>query len=71
YMTTAGVLALVYGFVLVVLQLQDYALLVGSLGLVLVLAVVMYLSRNINWYSPAEEPAGSLAAGEASGAAAS
>jgi inner membrane protein len=54
-LATAGVLAVVYGFVFVVLQLQDYALLVGSLGLVVVLAVVMFLSRNINWYSPAEE----------------
>ncbi|WP_223650305.1 cell envelope integrity protein CreD [Hymenobacter psoromatis] len=50
-LATAGVLALVYGFVFVVLQLQDYALLVGSIGLVVVLAVVMYLSRNINWYA--------------------
>jgi inner membrane protein len=54
-LATAGVLAVVYGFVFVVLQLQDYALLVGSLGLVIVLAVVMFLSRNINWYSVAEE----------------
>jgi inner membrane protein len=54
-LATAGVLAVVYGFVFVVLQLQDYALLVGSLGLVVVLAVVMFLSRNINWYSVAEE----------------
>ena len=54
-LVTAGVLALVYGFVFVVLQLQDYALLVGSLGLVTVLAAVMFLSRNINWYSPEEE----------------
>ncbi len=56
-MATAGVLALVYGFVFVVLQLQDYALLVGSIGLVVVLAVVMFLSRNINWYSPADDSA--------------
>jgi len=54
-LATAGVLAVVYGFVFVVLQLQDYALLVGSLGLVVVLAVVMFLSRNINWYNVAEE----------------
>ncbi len=54
-LATAGVLAVVYGFVFVVLQLQDYALLVGSLGLVVVLAVVMFLSRNINWYSVAED----------------
>ncbi len=43
---------LVYGFVFVVLQLQDYALLIGSLGLLVVLATVMYLSRRINWYAP-------------------
>ncbi len=54
-LATAGVLAVVYGFIFVVLQLQDYALLVGSLGLVVVLAVVMFLSRNINWYHAAEE----------------
>ena len=53
---TAGVLTLVYSFLFVVLQLQDYALLVGSLGLVMVLAVVMFLSRNVNWYNPAPEP---------------
>ena len=50
---TAGVLALVYGFLFVVLQLQDYALLVGSLGMVVVLAAVMFLSRNVDWYNPA------------------
>jgi len=55
-LATAGVLGLVYGFVFVVLQLQDYALLVGSLGLVVVLAAVMFLSRNIDWYH-ATEPA--------------
>ncbi|GAC1370016.1 MAG: cell envelope integrity protein CreD [Hymenobacter sp.] len=54
---TAGVLALVYSFLFVVLQVQDYALLVGSLGLVVVLAAVMFLSRNVDWYQPAGEPA--------------
>ncbi len=42
-------LVLVYGFVFVIIQLEDYALLVGSLGLLLVLALAMYLSRNITW----------------------
>ena len=50
-LATASVLVLVYSFVFVVLQLQDYALLVGSLGLVAVMATVMYLSRNIDWYA--------------------
>jgi len=48
---TGLILLILYGFVFVLLQLQDYALLMGSIGLFVVLAVVMYLSRNIDWYS--------------------
>jgi inner membrane protein len=40
---------LVYGFVFVIIQMQEYALLVGSIGLFLVLASAMYLSKNITW----------------------
>ena len=47
----AGILALLYAFFFSLLQLQDYALLLGSLGLLLILAVVMYLSRNLDWYA--------------------
>jgi len=45
----SGTLGLLYGFLFVVLQQQDYALLIGSLGLFAILAVVMYASRKINW----------------------
>lgn len=38
-----------YGFVFTLIQLQDYALLLGSVGLFLTLAVVMYFSRKIKW----------------------
>ncbi|WP_035565474.1 cell envelope integrity protein CreD [Hymenobacter sp. IS2118] len=55
-LVTAGVLTLVYSFLFVVLQLQDYALLVGSLGLVVVLGAVMFLSRNVDWYNPVASP---------------
>ena len=44
-------LSLVYGFLFVLLALQDYSLLMGSLGLFLVLASVMFLTRNIDWYA--------------------
>ncbi|OGF28190.1 hypothetical protein A2242_01125 [Candidatus Falkowbacteria bacterium RIFOXYA2_FULL_47_9] len=44
------ILAIIYGFVYILLQVEDYALLMGSIGLFVVLAVVMYVSRNINWY---------------------
>ncbi len=47
----AAILVILYGFVYVILQLQDYTLLVGSLGLFVVLATVMYLSRKIDWYA--------------------
>jgi len=43
------VLLLLYGYVFTILQLQDYALLLGSIGLFLTLAVVMYFSRKIQW----------------------
>jgi inner membrane protein len=42
-----GTMTLLYGFLFVVLQLQDYALLIGSLGLFAILAVVMYVSRRV------------------------
>lgn len=45
-----SVLAILYGFFYSLLQLQDYALLLGSFGLLLILGTVMYLTRNIDWY---------------------
>ena len=38
-----------YGFIFVIIQLENYALLVGSIGLFLILASVMYVSRKIEW----------------------
>lgn len=49
-----SLLVLLYGFVFTLLQLQDYALLIGSIGLFAVLAIVMYFSRKIDWYALAE-----------------
>ena len=45
-----GVLSLLYGYLYILMQLQDYALLMGSIGLFVVLALVMYLTRNIDWF---------------------
>ena len=49
--TIAGVLVLLYGYLYVILQLQDFALLMGSIGLFIVLAVVMYLTRKVDWFT--------------------
>ena len=51
-----ALLALLYGFMYVILQMQDYALLVGSVGLFVILAVVMYLTRRIDWFSVGKTP---------------
>lgn len=45
-----GILGILYGFIFTIIQLQDYALLIGSIGVFIILALVMYYSRKINWY---------------------
>jgi inner membrane protein len=40
-------LAAMYGFIYILIQSQDYALLMGSIGLFAVLGIVMYFSRKI------------------------
>ncbi|PKQ43563.1 cell envelope integrity protein CreD [Confluentibacter flavum] len=42
-------LTALYIFIYVIIQLENYALLVGSIGLFLILAIVMYVSRKIDW----------------------
>jgi inner membrane protein len=43
-------IAAVYGFLYLLLRLEDYALLAGSVGLFIMLALVMLLTRRVNWY---------------------
>lgn len=43
------VLVLIYSYVFSLLQLQDYSLLLGSIGLFFTLAVVMYFSKKLQW----------------------
>lgn len=47
----ALVLLFVYGFMFTIIHQEDYALLIGSFGLFVVLAIVMTLSRKIDWYN--------------------
>lgn len=41
----------IYGFLFVTLQMADFALLMGSIGLFIILGFTMYFTRNIDWYS--------------------
>lgn len=42
-------LTILYSFIYVIIQLENYALLVGSIGLFVILTGVMYVSRKIDW----------------------
>jgi len=46
-----GVLTGVYTFLYITLRQQDYALLMGAIALFIVLAIVMYVTRKVDWYA--------------------
>ena len=46
-----ALMVIIYGFIYVILQMESYALLTGSLGLFIALTLVMVLSRKIDWYA--------------------
>ena len=46
----AFIMAILYGCLYILLRSQDYALLIGSIGLFAAIATIMYLTRKINWY---------------------
>jgi inner membrane protein len=52
----AGGLAATYGYLYFVLKSQDYALLAGTAALFAALAIVMFFTRRIDWYSLEMKP---------------
>lgn len=53
----SGILSIFYSFIFVIIQLQDLALLVGSVGLFITVAAMMYLSAKIDWNKKGDETA--------------
>ncbi len=47
----AAVTGALYGYMFIVLQLEDYALLAGSVGVFVVVALTMYMTRKVDWYA--------------------
>jgi inner membrane protein len=47
----AGSVTVLYGYLFVVLTNEDDALLIGSIGLFVILAGIMYLTRRVDWYA--------------------
>lgn len=46
-----GLLVVNFAFVYIILQMTDYALLLGAVTMTSILAIVMYGTRNIDWYN--------------------
>jgi inner membrane protein len=59
--TIASILIVLYAFLFVLLQLEYYALLLGSIGLLISLALAMYLTRGIDWFGMGKPKTGELA----------
>jgi inner membrane protein len=53
-LAVGGILTGLYGYLYILLNNEDYALLIGSVGLFLILAAVMYLTRRTDWHSTDE-----------------
>lgn len=50
-MSVAAALSVLYGLLYFLITSEDYALLTGGAGLLVVLALVMYLTRRVDWYA--------------------
>jgi inner membrane protein len=46
-----GLMIFFYVFIFVIIQAQDFSLLIGSVGLFMIIGLLMYFSRNIKWYN--------------------
>ncbi|HMQ00243.1 MAG TPA: cell envelope integrity protein CreD [Cyclobacteriaceae bacterium] len=46
----ASLLMLFYSFIFIIIIQQDFSLLIGSIGLFIMVATLMYFSRKVDWY---------------------
>jgi inner membrane protein len=40
-----------YAFIFTITRQEDFALLLGSIGLFLVIAILMFVTRKVKWYT--------------------
>jgi inner membrane protein len=59
-LVVAGGVTLLYAYLYLLLMNEDYALLIGSVGLFAILGAIMFATRRVDWYAgggpPAEAP---------------
>jgi inner membrane protein len=56
-LVVAGGVTLLYAYLYLLLMNEDYALLIGSLGLFAILGAIMFATRRVDWYAGAARPA--------------
>jgi inner membrane protein len=54
---TGVILAALHGYMYVLLQMESYALLSGTIGLLLILVLTMVATRKVDWYALGDDPA--------------
>jgi len=54
----AARVAALYAYLYLLLRNEDYALLIGSVGLFAILAGIMYVTRRVDWYATGRSRAG-------------
>lgn len=50
-LSVLGVLGLVYAYIFSTLRMEDFSLLAGSIGIFIALGLVMFVTRNFDWYN--------------------
>ena len=50
-LSITSLIGLLYAYFYTLLRIQDIALFAGSIGLFVIIAAIMYLTRNVNWYN--------------------
>ncbi len=53
-MAAMVIFTLLYGLIYTLMRMEDYALLIGAVSAFVVIAAVMVLTRNLNWYGNSE-----------------
>lgn len=44
-------ISILYGFLYILINLEEYSLVTGSISLFLLLTAIMYFTRNVDWYT--------------------
>ena len=53
-----GILAVIYGLLYLLLRIEDYAMLIGSIAAFVLLAIVMFATRDVDWSRGSEQTGG-------------